>query len=300
MRPPIIDSRHHFKVTIGWIGPFCPSNIHEPRMTGIIMVQILLELHINSGTAAPCHLRLLRGCLTAGSFRMEASQLSRGGDVVATALDGIYKTDMTLNGSRSEKEEEEEETSKKERGESEDIDNRSSYNSKDEVFAMYSVWSSAFGLFFIFMEMFTAPFQQPGESGTSILSLFAPSHVLIYCCIAGLCHALYNAFSLKVLIHVAAVTHAVGNCMKRVVVLMASFVIFGMHMTGLMVTGSVVAIIGVFLYSVEKTQPKDSTPILPGSHSSSSSSSIDYKRYILRAMPFICILILLIAFLQNN
>ena len=53
--------------------------------------------------------------------------------------------------------------------------------------------------------------------------------------------------------NVAPVTHALGNTIKRVVIILTSVLVFGTKMTPQCVVGSSVAILGVLLYSLAKS-----------------------------------------------
>lgn len=70
--------------------------------------------------------------------------------------------------------------------------------------------------------------------------------------IAGLFYYLYNEVAFLTLDKVAPVTHALGNTIKRVVIIITSVFVFGTKMTTQGVIGSSVAIGGVLLYSLAK------------------------------------------------
>jgi solute carrier family 35 protein E1 len=69
----------------------------------------------------------------------------------------------------------------------------------------------------------------------------------------GAYYYLYNEVAFLALDNVAPVTHAIGNTIKRVVIIVASVIAFGTKMTPQGVLGSSIAIAGVFLYSLAKT-----------------------------------------------
>jgi solute carrier family 35, member E1 len=52
------------------------------------------------------------------------------------------------------------------------------------------------------------------------------------------------------------VTHAVANTLKRVVILLACVIFFRTPMTPLCITGSAIAIIGSYFYSLAKGKDK--------------------------------------------
>ena len=66
----------------------------------------------------------------------------------------------------------------------------------------------------------------------------------------------YNEVAFLALSEVAPVTHAVGNTVKRVVIILASVVAFNTPITGLGALGSAIAITGTLLYSLAKSKFK--------------------------------------------
>lgn len=70
--------------------------------------------------------------------------------------------------------------------------------------------------------------------------------------LSGLSYYLYNEVAFLCLDNVHPITHAVGNTIKRVVIILASVVVFGTPMTPLNKLGSSLAIFGVLLYSIAK------------------------------------------------
>jgi solute carrier family 35, member E1 len=63
---------------------------------------------------------------------------------------------------------------------------------------------------------------------------------------------LYNEVAFLALDNVAPVTHALGNTIKRVVIILTSVIVFGTKMTTQGAIGSSIAILGVLLYSLAK------------------------------------------------
>ncbi|MCI13730.1 phosphoenolpyruvate phosphate translocator 1 chloroplastic-like, partial [Trifolium medium] len=55
--------------------------------------------------------------------------------------------------------------------------------------------------------------------------------------------------SYMILQRVSPVTHSVGNCVKRVVVIVSSVIIFKTAVSPLNAAGTAIALAGVFLYS---------------------------------------------------
>lgn len=74
--------------------------------------------------------------------------------------------------------------------------------------------------------------------------------------LAGLFYYTYNEVAFNTLDNVAPVTHALGNTIKRVVIIITSVLVFGTKMTTQGVIGSTVAIGGVLLYSLAKNHFK--------------------------------------------
>ena len=72
--------------------------------------------------------------------------------------------------------------------------------------------------------------------------------------LAGLFYYLYNEVAFLCLDNVAPVTHALGNTIKRVVIIIASVLAFGTKMTTQGIIGSSTAIFGVLLYSLAKSK----------------------------------------------
>ena len=66
----------------------------------------------------------------------------------------------------------------------------------------------------------------------------------------------YNEVAFLTLDNVAPVTHALGNTIKRVVIILTSVLVFGTKMTPNGIAGSAIAIFGVLLYSLAKNKFK--------------------------------------------
>ncbi|CAJ2642159.1 unnamed protein product [Trifolium pratense] len=67
--------------------------------------------------------------------------------------------------------------------------------------------------------------------------------------LAALCFHAYQQVSYMILQRVSPVTHSVGNCVKRVVVIVSSVIIFKTAVSPLNAAGTAIALAGVFLYS---------------------------------------------------
>lgn len=67
--------------------------------------------------------------------------------------------------------------------------------------------------------------------------------------IAGFCFQMYQQISYMILSRVTPVTHSVGNCMKRVTVIVVTLLYFKNPVSSLNMAGTALALFGVFLYS---------------------------------------------------
>jgi solute carrier family 35 protein E1 len=72
--------------------------------------------------------------------------------------------------------------------------------------------------------------------------------------LAGAFYYLYNEVAFLALGRVNPVTHAVGNTIKRVVIIVASVIAFKTPISTLGVIGSSIAIFGTLLYSLAKSK----------------------------------------------
>lgn len=77
---------------------------------------------------------------------------------------------------------------------------------------------------------------------------------------SGVSYYLYNEVAMYALDAVHPITHAVGNTVKRVILILFSVLAFGTSVTPQSIAGSAVAIAGVFAYSVAKTLVKPTKP----------------------------------------
>lgn len=74
--------------------------------------------------------------------------------------------------------------------------------------------------------------------------------------VSGFLYYLYNEVAFLALSEVAPVTHAVTNTVKRVVIILASVLVFRNPVTGMGMAGSGLAIFGATLYSIAKSKFK--------------------------------------------
>lgn len=84
----------------------------------------------------------------------------------------------------------------------------------------------------------------------------SPAAMLKSSVATGLYFYTYNEVAMLALNNVNPVTHAVANTMKRVVILLACILFFKTPLTPLCATGSAIAIIGGYLYSLAKGREK--------------------------------------------
>eukprot|EP01018_Ginkgo_biloba_P009171 Gb_23352 [translate_table: standard] len=71
--------------------------------------------------------------------------------------------------------------------------------------------------------------------------------------LAGICFHSYQQVSYMILERVSPVTHSVGNCVKRVIVIVTSVLFFRTPVTSINALGTGIALAGVFAYSRTKT-----------------------------------------------
>ncbi|WOH05256.1 hypothetical protein DCAR_0624670 [Daucus carota subsp. sativus] len=103
----------------------------------------------------------------------------------------------------------------------------------------------------IFMEgvKFTPSYLQ--SAGLNVNQVYTRSFI------AALCFHAYQQVSYMILQRVSPVTHSVGNCVKRVVVIVTSVLFFRTPVSPINSLGTGVALAGVFLYSrVKRIKPK--------------------------------------------
>lgn len=89
------------------------------------------------------------------------------------------------------------------------------------------------------------------------------SRLLWWSFLAGLCRFADVLVSYAILAQVTPVTHSVGNCLKRVIVIAASIFIFQNPVSSKNVIGTMMAITGVFLYSMTKRMDEGKIGRLP-------------------------------------
>lgn len=79
-----------------------------------------------------------------------------------------------------------------------------------------------------------------------------PMDVIFKAAMTGVCFHSYQQVSYMILQRVSPVTHSIGNCVKRVVVIVASVIAFRNPVSAQNAIGTAVALAGVFFYSQVK------------------------------------------------
>jgi len=79
---------------------------------------------------------------------------------------------------------------------------------------------------------------------------------LLYTAIASLFYYTYNEVAFLCLNNISPISHAIANTVKRIFIIISSMMVFGNKMTLQGVAGSVLAVGGVLLYSLEKNRTK--------------------------------------------
>ncbi|KAL3655381.1 hypothetical protein CASFOL_001167 [Castilleja foliolosa] len=106
----------------------------------------------------------------------------------------------------------------------------------------------------IFMEGIKFTPSSLQAAGVNVNQLYSRSLV------AALCFHAYQQVSYMILQRVSPVTHSVGNCVKRVVVIVTSVIFFRTPVSPINSLGTGIALAGVFLYSrVKRIKPKPKT-----------------------------------------
>lgn len=85
----------------------------------------------------------------------------------------------------------------------------------------------------------------------------SPNKFYLWVVISGLFYHLYNQSSYQALDDISPLTFSVGNTMKRVVVIVASIIVFRNPVSPLNALGTAIAILGTFLYSQATATPKN-------------------------------------------
>ncbi|KAK9863783.1 hypothetical protein WJX84_008394 [Apatococcus fuscideae] len=92
-------------------------------------------------------------------------------------------------------------------------------------------------------------------SAMRAVSAVAPEVLIKRGLLAAACFHAYQQVSYMILARVTPVTHSIGNCLKRVIVIVASVIFFQNPMSRQNMLGTAIALGGVFLYSQAKRSP---------------------------------------------
>ena len=113
-------------------------------------------------------------------------------------------------------------------------------------------------LAFIAIMPISLAIESPAMIGSTVsaalASGFSARYLWVQSILAGAFYYLYNEVAFLALGRVNPVTHAVGNTIKRVVIIVASVIAFKTPISTLGVIGSSIAIIGTLLYSLAKSK----------------------------------------------
>jgi solute carrier family 35 protein E1 len=90
---------------------------------------------------------------------------------------------------------------------------------------------------------------QLSASNMTAMGILDPSALLMKAILTGLFFHLYQQVSYMILSRVSPVTHSIGNCVKRVVVIVSSVIVFQTTVTTQNAIGTTIALLGVFAYS---------------------------------------------------
>ncbi|KAL1547475.1 xylulose 5-phosphate/phosphate translocator, chloroplastic-like [Salvia divinorum] len=111
-------------------------------------------------------------------------------------------------------------------------------------------WITILSLFYLFpVAVFVEGSQWVAGYHKAIASSGNPSTFYLWVLISGIFYHLYNQSSYEALDDISPLTFSVGNTMKRVVVIIASVLVFRNPVRPLNALGSAIAIFGTFLYS---------------------------------------------------
>lgn len=90
----------------------------------------------------------------------------------------------------------------------------------------------------------------------SLIESLRAEGMLVKAIVASVSFHAYQQISYLILQRVTPVTHSVGNCVKRVVVIVASVIAFNLTVSRQNAFGTALALFGVFLYSQAKRLPE--------------------------------------------
>ncbi|PIN25159.1 Glucose-6-phosphate/phosphate and phosphoenolpyruvate/phosphate antiporter [Handroanthus impetiginosus] len=111
-------------------------------------------------------------------------------------------------------------------------------------------WISIISLLYLFpVAVFVEGSQWVAGYHKAIETIGKPSTFYLWVLLSGLFYHLYNQSSYEALDDISPLTFSIGNTMKRVVVIVATILVFRNPVRPLNALGSAIAILGTFLYS---------------------------------------------------
>ncbi|XP_008808381.2 xylulose 5-phosphate/phosphate translocator, chloroplastic-like [Phoenix dactylifera] len=125
-------------------------------------------------------------------------------------------------------------------------------------------WISIVSLLYLFpVAVFVEGSRWPGGFQRALAAVPSPWTFYWWVLLSGIFYHLYNQSSYQALDKISPLTFSVGNTMKRVVVIIASVLVFRNPIRPLNALGSAIAILGTFLYSQATTMGKKENKAVP-------------------------------------
>lgn len=121
-------------------------------------------------------------------------------------------------------------------------------------------WITILSLFYLFPAAIVVEGSQWMAGYDKAIAAIGNSTFYIWVILSGIFYHLYNQTSYQALDEISPLTFSVGNTMKRIVVIVATVLVFRNPIKPLNALGSAIAILGTFLYSqaTEKSKAKPS------------------------------------------
>jgi solute carrier family 35 protein E1 len=121
---------------------------------------------------------------------------------------------------------------------------------ESNLYAVLTIMS--FSLLLPFSLLIESPAKIASVWGAATATGVSSGYIAFNLLMSGVCYYLYNETAFLALGRVNAVTHAIANTVKRIVIILASVVIFKTQLTPLGMIGSGIAVFGAFLYAIAK------------------------------------------------
>jgi solute carrier family 35 protein E1 len=121
---------------------------------------------------------------------------------------------------------------------------------ESNLYAVLTIMS--FSLLLPFSLVIETPAKIMAAWGAANAAGISSGYIAFNLLMSGVCYYLYNETAFLALGRVNAVTHAIANTVKRIVIILASVVIFKTQLTPLGMLGSGIAVFGAFLYAIAK------------------------------------------------